>query len=243
MRSYERRLGILGGMGPEATAGLYLNIIRRCQEKLGAKYNSDFPHMVINSVPVPDGQMWRGFDRDRVIETLQEGCRLLERSGVDFIVVPCNSAHYFIGAMREAVGISVVSLVEETTRAVKQRGLDVVSVLGTRFTLSMGIYERHLQDQGIRVVNLLEEQKEEVDRIIVRIESGARLQSDKAFLKRVMEDLRQRGAHGIILGCTEIPLLVRQEEVSIPLFDTIEILASSSFELLTGENPSSRGLV
>lgn len=235
MIGYHKKLGILGGMGPEATASLYLNIIRRCQKKFGAKYNSDFPHIIINSVPIPDGEMWKKFDENSVIKALEENCILLEKAKVDFIVVPCNSVHHFIDRMRNAVKIPVLSIVEETTRNTKEKNMDHVSVLATHFTISTRIYENYLSRNGIELIKPTIEEQEHIDGIIVRIESGRRSESDKNALINTIEGLQEKGAEGIILGCTEIPLLIKENDVSIPLFDTIDILAESAFDLLIKE--------
>lgn len=232
MIGYHKKLGILGGMGPEATASLYLNIIKHCQKKFGAKYNSDFPHIIINSVPIPDGKMWNGFNKNLVIETLEENCKLLEKAKVDFIVIPCNSVHHFIGVMRNTVEIPVLSIVEETTRNIQKKNINNVSIFATHFTISTRIYEQYLSRNSINLIKPTIEQQEQVDRIIIKIESGRRSKSDKDALMNIIEGLQEKGAEGMILGCTEIPLLIKEKDISIPLFDTIDILAESAFGLL-----------
>jgi aspartate racemase len=236
MKMYTRKLGILGGMGPEATASLYLNIIARCQRELGAKYNSDFPPIIINSCPVPDGRMWKGFDKAEVEEFLQVNIRALERAGVDFVVIPCNSVHYFLPVMRRAVRMPVLSIVEETAREISGKGVKKVLLLATEFTVRSRIYDKPLAERGIALVEPSSTEQRLIQKIIVNAESGQRAESDRtAIVSIVNEFTKKSGIGGVIAGCTEIPLLVRQSDLPITLFDTINILASSAYALITGQ--------
>jgi aspartate racemase len=235
MIRYARKLGILGGMGPEATASLYLNIIGRCQRELGAKYNSDFPPIVINSCPVPDGYMWKDFHKSEVERTLRLNVRLLEKAEVDFIAIPCNSVHHFLPVMRRAVNVPFLSIVEETARAISAEGLTRVLLLASEFTVNRRIYDKTLADREITLVKPTAAQKRLVGDIIVRVESGRRTKSDRTRVVKIVDKLRKESdVEGVIAGCTEIPLLVKAVDISIPLFDTIDILASSAYELIRG---------
>jgi len=223
-------------MGPEATASLYLGIISRCQRELGAKYNSDFPPIIINSCPVPDGRMWRGFNKSKVEQVLRSNVKLLEKAGADFIAIPCNSVHYFLPVMRSAVKIPVLSIVEETAQEIRAKGVKNVLLLGTMFTVDRQIYDNSLTDRGITLVKPDVAQKRLVERIIIKVESGRRTQFDRASIIRIINNMKKKsGVEGVIAGCTEIPLLVRQSDLDVPLFDTIDILATSTYELIRGK--------
>lgn len=223
-------------MGPEATASLYLGIVGRCQQELGAKYNSDFPSIIMNSCPVPDGRMWKGFDRCEVERVLRFNVKLLEKAGVDFIAVPCNSAHYFLPVMRKAVGIPILSIVEETAKEIRAEGLTKILLLATEFTLNRHVYDKPLADRGITLVRPNAAQKRRVEKMIVRVESGRRSASDRAALMGIVSVLRKKvGVEGVIAGCTEIPLLIQPRDIPVPLFDTIDILASSAYALIRGK--------
>jgi aspartate racemase len=237
MKKYVRKLGILGGMGPEATASLYLNIINRCQAELGAKYNSDFPPIIINSCPVPDGRMWEGFSKTRVEKFLRTNVKILEKAGVDFVAVPCNSVHYFYPVIQKAVSIPVLSIVEETAKEIRRKSLTRVLLLATEFTARSGIYDGPLADCGITLVKPDPGQQRVVQKIIVNTESGQRLESDRAAVASIVSELKKKkGIEGVIAGCTEIPLLVRQKHLPVTLFDTIGILAASAYALILGRS-------
>ncbi|NEP09792.1 MAG: amino acid racemase [Symploca sp. SIO2C1] len=233
MKKNYKKLGILGGMGPEATAQLYLHIIKRCQNQHNAKYNSDFPHIIINSYPIPDGEMWKNFNEKIVADGLYENANLLEKYHVDFIVIPCISVHSFIDVIRDSVGIPVLSTIEETVKIVKQKKVKAISIFATHYSIQSKLFDSHLANSNVKLIKPTKEQQKEVDRIIVNIESGKRLKEDKEVLLDIISDLESKGVTGIILGCTEIPLLLEQKDGSICFFDTIDILAEATFSYMT----------
>jgi aspartate racemase len=236
MRKYARKLGILGGMGPEATAALYLGIIYRCQRELRAKYNSDFPTIIINSSPAPDGRMWKGFNKTEVEASLRKNTRILERAGADFIAIPCNSAHHFLPTIRKSVRIPVLSIVEETARQVKLQGLRRVLLLATTFTANQRVYDEVLSKNDIDLLKPNIPVQRLVEQIIIRVESGKRRRADKNKMIRIINHFRRKASiDGVVAGCTEIPLLLHQTEVAYPLLDTIDILASSSYQRILGK--------
>jgi len=236
LKKYVRKLGILGGMGPEATASLYLNIISRCQRELHAKYNSDFPPIIINSFPVPDGRMWNGFNEAEVKRDLADSVKLLERAGVDFIVIPCNSAHHFLPVMRKAVHIPILSIVDETAEKIKKRKIEKVLLLATKFTANHKIYDRSLADREITLIKPRSMQQHIINEITIRVESGRRNKADKTKIINIVDEVKERtGIQGVIGGCTEIPLLIKSKDISLPLLDTIDILAESCYELICGK--------
>jgi aspartate racemase len=242
MKEYEKKLGVLGGMGPEATADFYLRIISRCQKKFGAMYNSDFPHIIVNSYPVPDGDMWTNYDKKLVESGLQENAKLLEKCGADFLALPCNSVHNFIGVVREAVDRPVLSIIEEVTKKILEKNLKKITIFGTGFTLSQKIYEKGFEKYGIESVVPCSKHQEQIGEIILRIESGVREEEDKKALIDITDILAdKKGVQGIVLGCTEIPLLIKESDFPINAFDTLEILSEEAFRIIVGERSTLSG--
>jgi len=222
-------------MGPEATASLYLNIINRCQRNLHAKYNSDFPPVIINSFPVPDGRMWKGFEENEVKRSLARNVRLLEQSGVDFIAIPCNSAHHFLPAMRKAVHIPILSIVEETAEEIRRRKINKVLLLATKFTMNRQIYDKSLADHAIILVKPRSIDQHVINNITIRVESGHRNEADKTKIIKIVDEMKRKTRiQAVIGGCTEIPLLIKSRDISLPLIDTIDILAKSCYEMICG---------
>ena len=214
-----KKIGILGGMGPEATAQLYIEIIQIFQRRYGAKYDSDFPEIMILNLPLPDVVEEKGSPA-KIIELLQEGVKKLEQAGADFIAIPCNTAITFLPQMSEAVSIPFVNIVEETATFVKKRGLTQVGIVATQVTLRSGIYSRAI---GQILLEPSEEQKSLITKIIMTILAGEKNDEAKNNLQNIIFDLRMRGAKAVILGCTELPLLFASEDT----IDTIKVLAEA----------------
>ncbi|HLC70419.1 MAG TPA: amino acid racemase [Candidatus Nanoarchaeia archaeon] len=214
-----KKIGILGGMGPEATAQLYIEIIQIFQRRYGAKYDSDFPEIMILNLPLPDVVEEKGSPA-KIIELLQEGVKKLEQAGADFIAIPCNTAITFLPQMSEAVSIPFVNIVEETATFVKKRGLTQVGIVATQMTLRSGIYSRAI---GQILLEPSEEQKSLITKIIMTILAGEKNDEAKNNLQNIIFDLRMRGAKAVILGCTELPLLFASEDT----IDTIKVLAEA----------------
>tara|TARA_Y100000031_G_C8087347_1_gene322531 strand:- start:14 stop:685 length:672 start_codon:yes stop_codon:yes gene_type:complete len=217
-----KKIGILGGMGPEATAELYLKIIRIFQKKYGAKYDDDFPEIVIINLPIPD-IVESLTAESKVKAMLIDGIQRLENAGVDFIAIPCNTVTKYLEEMEEAVSIPIINIVEETIKVTSD--IDKVGLLGTESTINNNLYSE------LRKKVLLPslEQQQVTTKIIMGVLSGVKSEIDKFELKVISDDLISRGAEKVILGCTELPLIVSGGE----FIDTIEVLAEAIVEKAT----------
>jgi len=214
-----KKVGILGGMGPEATAQFYLEIVRIFQQRYGAKYDSDYPEMIILNLPLSDVVEEKG-SAEQIIKLLQQGVKKLEQAGADFIAIPCNTVMTFLPQMQEAVSVPFVSIVEETATFVKKRGFTQVGIVATQMTLRSGIYSKTI---GQILLEPSEEQKSLITKIIMAVLAGGKKDEDRKILQEIIQDLRIRGAETIILGCTELPLLFTDENT----IDTIKVLADA----------------
>ena len=229
----KNKLGIFGGMGPEATADLYLKIIKKFQNNLDAQYNSDFPHIKIKSVPIPDGNMWTDFNDKEIKKVIKNSCDSLIDTGVDFIAVPCNAIDSYLHSMRNSFNVPILSITELTTKKINMDKLKKIGLLATKHTIKTKVYDESLEIYDIELLLPTEKQQKEIDRIIVEIESGDKSYLNKLTLIEIMQDLFTKGSQGIILGCTEIPLILSQEDSKIPLFNTTQILADECYRILT----------
>ncbi len=214
-----KTVGILGGMGPEATAQLYLEIIKIFRQRYGAKYDSDYPEIFILNLPLPDVVEEKG-SQDAIIKILQEGVRKLELAGADFIAVACNTVMTFLPQMQKVVSIPFVSIVEETAVVVEKRGFNTVGIVATEMTLRTGLYSSAV---FTKLIEPSSEQRAQITQIIMRILSGDKSEEDRLRLRAIVEDLQLRGADVVILGCTELPLLFADEKC----LDTIKVLAEA----------------
>ena len=214
-----KTVGIPGGMGPEATAELYLKIIKIFQKRYGAKYDADFPKIFICNLPLPD--VVETADTGNIVrDRLIEGVKELESLNVDFIAVPCNTVSFFIDEIRKAVSIPVLSLPEEVAKIVRERKLRKVGVIGTEMTLRMNLYGKALGK--VSAIVPLSDKIMEITTIIMNILSGDKTDGDRTALLKIISDLKSEGAQEVILGCTELPLLIREKA---GIIDTIEVLA------------------
>jgi aspartate racemase len=216
-----KRIGILGGMGPEATAKLYLKIIRIFQNNYGAKYDSDYPEIMIYNLPLPD-VVEKVDQSSKIKDMLVKGVQKLESLGVDFIAIPCNTVNYFLPEMRDNVSVPILSILEETAKEVNKFGLKKVAVLGTEMTISTGIYQNVLPSINLIVPKL--EQQQEITGVILNILSGKKFNTDLQRIQTIIQEFKIDGAEKVILGCTELPLLIKKNNATI---DTIEVLAKA----------------
>ena len=218
-----KKIGVLGGMGPKSTVLFYKELIRQCQIQYGAVKDGDFPEIVIYSLPTPD--MIRDLEEpDELLKILIQGLKELERFGVEFIVIPCNTVHLFFKEMKEAVKIPILSIIEETAKKIS---LKKVGILATDTILKTKIYQDGLKKYGIEVV----EPKESLTDIIMSIKSGKDLDKAKQKLIKIVEQLETEGT---IIGCTDIPVILKQEDTKIRLFDSSKILAESTIKYCRG---------
>jgi len=225
MRNY-RKIGIMGGMGPETSAHFYQRMIQLFQEEKGARFNYEFPEMVIHNVPSPDNVV-AGVDEE-LWPFMRDSASLLERAGMSFICIPCNSAHVHIEAVSRAVKIPVMNILEETATHVAGTGLNRVLILATHSTIQHGLYPPVLARQGIECILPNQSEQEIVTRAIMAVCEGNLDDRVCTELTGVIEN--HPLAQGVLLGCTELPLIIQDQNVDVPLFDTLEILTRAAFE-------------
>lgn len=215
-----KTIGILGGMGPETTANFYKRIVEICQRDFEAKYDSDYPPIFIYSLPLPDIVEKEGSEEE-VIAAVEDGLQKLEIAGCEVIVVPCNTVFAYIEQLQE-----ILNIVKLTAEFIVRRRLKRVGLLATRNTIKNRLYENALG--GIEIINLPDAWQAEIDEIILRILSGEKSPADKKALLDFARALSNKGAEAVILGCTDLPLLINQVDTGIPLIDTLQVLAEAA---------------
>jgi len=225
MNQKNKTIGILGGMGPEATAELYLRIVRNFQLK-GAKYDSDFPEFYINSIPLPD-VIENNISESLVKTMLIDGVKKLEYLGSSFIAIPCNSVFTYYKEMHDAVKIPIINIMEETAKEAGKKGYKKVGLLGTKLTTRNKLFEKSLKKYDVLTINPTIKQQDTITKVIVNILKGKKLKNDKKKLLLISNCLKKLGAEAIILGCTELPLITKNNNKNIKFLDTIEIIANA----------------
>jgi len=220
----EKIIGILGGMGPEATIDLFYKIIKFNP----AEKDQDHLRIIIDNNPkIPDRTaaiLGKGEDP---LPALQETAQNLEKAGADFIVIPCNTAHYFLSSIQESVNIPVLNMIEETAKETKKRipQIKKVGLLASIGVYKSEIYHQHFKKFNIEVISPQEKDKEEIMKVIYTIKAGDLSKGVKKNVLKIAQKLIDKGAEAIIAGCTEIPLILKEGDVSVPLIDPTQILA------------------
>jgi aspartate racemase len=228
-----KKIGLLGGTTPESTVGYYHYLTREYRLRFG---DYGFPEILIYSVCFQELLDWRAAGRwDRVADKAVDVFERLQAAGADFGLLTANTLHIVFEEIAARVSLPLVSIVEATVEAVAGHGLDCVGLLGTADTMDGSFYPLALERRGIATVLPVAEQRPSLSRIIYEelAQGKIRTESKHEYL-RAIADLRQRGARGVLLACTEIPLLVGADDVDLPLFDTMEIHAERALRMATG---------
>ena len=222
-----KSVGVIGGVGPETTSEFYLKVIFQCQKQNTVQR----PSIIIASVPllfeIERDLIAFNKGKERYIPYLVNEATRLEKSGVDFIVMPCNSLHVFINEIRNAVNIPVLSIVEETINYLKENNMKNVGLISTSATIANNVYEDKLKENNIDFVAPDDLQRAQMDKIIQRLVEGQHLNSDRDLILKVVEDLVVKGVDGVALACTDLQLLLPSSD-KVHIFDTMDVLAQAT---------------
>ncbi|MBN2720973.1 MAG: aspartate/glutamate racemase family protein [Proteobacteria bacterium] len=224
--------GIIGGMSWESTIPYYQEINHAVQKKLGGLHSAP---LIIFSVDFsPLAIMQENGDWDGIAGTLSGAARSLQQGGADFVLLATNTMHQVADRIEEAVSIPFVHIADVTGARILERGMKKVGLLGTAFTMEQEFYRSRLLERfGIEAIIPAEGDRRFVHGTIYNeLCCGRFLDSSRKEFLRIIGELSDRGAEGIILGCTEIPLLVTSEHTDIPLFDTGRIHAEAAVEMI-----------
>jgi aspartate racemase len=222
-----KRIGILGGMSPESTVAYYEHITRTYTERFG---DYGYPEILIYSVSFQEYVDWPNQDRwDLVAEGLSQAGQKLVAAGADLILIATNTMHLVFDEVKARVEVPMLSLLDATAEAILARDLHTVGLLGTKFAMEKGFYQDALARRGISTLVPGAGDREYVHRVIYdELVAGQIRDESRAGYIAIIHKLVERGAQGIILGCTEIPLLVNEASAGIPLFDTTQIHAEAA---------------
>ncbi len=222
-----KTIGLIGGMSWESTVPYYATINEAIRERLGGLHSAK---IVLYSVEFAEIERLQHENRwDEAGAILADVAQRLERAGADFLVLCTNTMHIVAPQIEAAVQIPLLHIGDPTAEEIHRHGIRTVGLLGTRFTMEKDFYRARLERAGLRVITPNDHDRDVVHRIIYeelclgRIENGSR----NAY-KEVMGRLIDAGAEGIILGCTEIGLLIGPQDAPVPLFDTTALHARAA---------------
>ena len=220
-----RMVGVLGGLGPEAT----LHFFARVLECTPASRDQEHLHLLIDNNPqVPDRNAAVAGTGPSPAPALAEMAKRLEAAGADFLVMPCNAAHAFAQVIRESVSIPFVSIIEETRDEVMRRvpGVCTVGVLASSGCIDAGLYQEAFGEHRIEVLAPDGSDGEAFMQLLYLIKSGDRSEAVAGGMRAIAARLVARGAEVVVAGCTEVPLVLRAADVSCPVVDSTDVLVA-----------------
>lgn len=214
-------VGILGGYGPYATADFYKLIL----DSTSAEKDWDHLHVIIDSNPkIPSRARAYLFNEESPLSYMIEGIDRLKNAGADFFVCPCNSAHYFLQQQKE-FSLPFMDMTELVVEEVLKNKKNKIGVIGSEVTVGGKIYDKPLNSKGIEVLHV--DDLSMVRKVIEYGKHNKDLADGKVLLLNLIDELKSKGAEGIIYACTELSIVLPSEEVDFLIFDTGKILAQS----------------
>ncbi len=227
-----KRIGVLGGISAESTVAYYQRIIRGYFER---RQDYDYPEVVIFSLNFQRfTDLENGGDKAGYLAEIASGLEALEGAGVDFAIMAANSPHAVFQEVEARARVPMLSIVQVTAEAARAQDLRKLLLLGIKFTMQSSFYQDACRERGIEVLVPSEAEQDEINRII--FDELARGIFRDASRARLLAIIDRYPADGVILGCTELPLILRQEEASVPLLDTLRLHAEAALDYaLAGE--------
>ena len=216
-------LGLIGGMSWENTIEYYRILNEMINSKLGGwnsakimMYSVNFDEIIL---------LQNNDDWDNILDIFIEICITLEKANCSAIFICSNTMHKIADHVQEKIKIPIINVIDETAKIIKKRKLKTVGLLGTRFTMEGGFYiEKLSKKYNLNPIIPEESNRKYIHNVIYnQFAKGIFLEETKKKVLDIIKNLKKRGAEGIILGCTELPLLIKQKDVDIPLFDTLKI--------------------
>jgi aspartate racemase len=222
-----KKIGIIGGLSPESTVSYYLHITRSYVEKF-ADYG--YPEIIIYSENLQQYHQWRDENRwDLITNDLIKAANKLASAGADIGLIATNTMHKVFNQVQKEVPLPLINLIATTADDIHSQGIEKVALLGTKFTMSESFYIDGLNERGISVLVPTPEDQTCIHQIIVNeLVRGIISEKSKQQYLDVIHKLKQQGAQAVILGCTEIPLLIKQEDCDITVIDTATIHAEAA---------------
>ena len=225
-----KTIGLIGGMSWESTAEYYRIINEAVKERLGGFHSAKIVMYSVDFKEIRELQLEAGWDE--ATNLMIDAARRVERGGADFVLICTNTMHEMAEEVEASISIPLLHIADVTAERIISSGLKKVGLLGSAFTMEQDFYKGRLIDKyGLEVVIPSQIERQVVDNIIFNeLCLGEIKDSSREQIETIMGNLVDDGAQGIILGCTELPSLVKQKDCSVPLFDTTAIHAKAAAE-------------
>lgn len=223
-------IGLIGGMSWESSLEYYRIINETVKEKLGGFFSAKSVMYSVNFEEIE--KLQHKGDWQAATELMVDAAQRVERAGAEFLLICTNTMHKMAGEVQAGISIPLLHIGDVTADAIKAKGQKKIGLLGTKFTMEQDFYKGRLQNKhGIEVIIPNEEERQVVHDILYdELCLGEIKEISRDKFKQIISGLVYSGAEGIVLGCTEIPLIVSQEDYKIPLYDTTELHARAAVE-------------
>jgi len=224
-----KTMGLIGGMSWESSALYYRLINEKVKQQLGGLHSAK---CILFSVDFQEIEHYQANGQwQNAGQLLGEAALSLQKAGADFIVICTNTMHKVIDMIEARITIPILHIADATALQIQQAGIQSIALLGTKYTMEQDFYKKRIEQFGIDVIVPNEEERTVVNRIIYEELCLGRIEAaSKERYLQVIDNLMKAGAQGIILGCTEIGLLIKQDDVPIPVFDTTVIHALAAVD-------------
>lgn len=215
----QSRIGVLGGIGPEATGEFYNKLINKLQESNLIKTNTDFPQILINSIPAPE--LIYDTISKKELNPYVNGLKELDRIKVDFIIMVCNTIHLFHGQLQKKVKTEILDLRRELEKTIVKSKIKSALLIGTPTTVNSGLYDF----DNIKIIKPNKAELKQLTKAIFNFNKGQNKQEQLKKVKKICQKYLVLGAETIILGCTEFAAMLDKED--IPKINTIDVLVKA----------------
>jgi len=226
-----KTIGVLGGMGPDATALFFQRVIALTSAQSDQEH---IPVIIYNNPQIPDRTQAILARGESPVPALKDSIALLQRASVDFICIPCNTVHFYYDEMQKGSNVPIVDLIEIVVDRILNELPDLrqVGLLSTVGTIKSSLYHNALRKNGIELVTPDDGQHGSLQNAIHELKNHSK---DTAIIQSFANDLIEAGVQGLILGCTELSLIAKNLLLNVPVFDSIEILAEKAVQLALGK--------
>lgn len=228
-----KRIGLIGGLSPESTVHYYQILCREYNRELG---ELNFPEITLESLNLQQlVTLFAKNDWDGVAAILLTALQRLQQAGADFAAILANTPHNAYDRIREVSPLEILTIMDATTAALKHDGRQTVALLGTKATMEFGFFQKQFAAGGIETRVPEGPQRQELDRIIWEELSHGRVEpATRDAARAMLADLERQGVEAVILGCTELSLLIQTTDTPLPLYDTTRIHAEAILEFAMG---------
>ncbi len=233
-----KTIGLIGGMSWESTVSYYQIINEKTKELLGGLHSAKILLYSVDFAQIEEYQAKGEWDKSAKV--LSDIAITLEKAGADFIVICTNTMHKVAGQISENINIPIIHIADATANAIKKQKLNKIALLGTKYTMTQDFYKQKLIDKNIDVIIPNDEDIEIINDIIYdELCLGKINPISKEKYIEIINKLQKQGAQGVILGCTEIGLLIFKSDIALPVFDTTKIHATEAAKIAIGKEISS----